>query len=188
MKPIVLKINRKFYEETARNRILKILFLYPEESFSLSELAKEAGVSKANIGEILKDLYRIEMIKIEKLSKIWRIKANQTSWVYIRNKIIFNLSLVYEIGIIKYLIDHYKNPKAIILFGGFRKGEDLSTSDIDIAIESDDVNDYKIIELNEKIIDRKIQLHLFNRKNINIETFNNIANGIVLWGFLEVKK
>jgi len=188
MKPIVHKKYLKFYEETVRNRIIKVLFLYPEKSFSLSELAKEAGVSKANIGKILEDLYSIEIVKIEKLSKIWRIKANHTNQLYIQNKIIFNLSLIYESGIVGYLIDYYKNPKAIIIFGGFRKGEDFSNSDIDIAIESDDFNDYKIIELNEKIMKRNIQLHLFNRKYINIEVFNNIANGIVLWGFLEVKK
>ncbi len=193
IKPIVHKKYLKFYEETARNRIMRFLFLYPEESFSLSELAKLTGVAKSNIGKILEEFYTIEMIKIEKLSKIWRIKANQTDWIYRKNKIIFNLSVIYESGIVEFLMDYYKNPKAIILFGSFRKGEDLSNSDIDIAIESDEAKDYKIIELREfsefeKTINRKIQLHLFNRKYINIEIFNNIANGIALWGFLEVKK
>lgn len=188
IKPTVRKKYHMFYEETARNRVMSVLFLYPEESFSLSEIAKEAGVAKANIGKILEELCNMEMIKIEKLSKIWRIKANQTNWLYIRNKIIFNLSLIYESGIVEYLIDYYNNPKAIILFGSFRKGEDISNSDIDIAIESDDVKDYKIIEWKEKIMKRKIQLHLFNRKYINIEVFNNVANGIALFGFLEVKK
>ena len=116
MKPIVHKKYLKFYGETVRNRIIKVLFLYPEESFSLSELAKEARVSKANIGKILEELYHIEIIRIEKLSKIWRIKANHTNQLYIQNKIIFNLSLIYESGIVGYLIDYYKNPKAIIIF------------------------------------------------------------------------
>jgi hypothetical protein len=31
-------------------------------------------------------------------------------------------------------------------------------------------------------------LHIFNRNNIDDNLFNNIANGILLWGFLEVKK
>jgi len=79
------------------------------------------------------------------------------------------------------------------LFGSFRKGEDLSNSDIDIAIESEDCEDYKIVALRElsaqeKEINRKIQIHLFNRNSIDNGVFNNIANGILLWGFLEVNK
>ena len=40
----------------------------------------------------------------------------------------------------------------------------------------------------EKQIERKIQIHEFNKKVIDLNLFNNIANGIVLIGFLEVKK
>ena len=74
-KPIVHKKYLKFYEETARNRVLKVLFRFPDKEFSLSDLAKEAGAAKANIGKILKELQEIGFIEITKLSKIWRIKA-----------------------------------------------------------------------------------------------------------------
>lgn len=193
MKPIVHKKYIKLYGETARNKIMEILFRYPEKEFSLSDLAKEAGVAKANIGKILGEIHEAGLIDIEKLSKIWRIKANQTNWLYIRSKIVYNLNFVYNSGLIEFLADYFKNPKAIVLFGSFRKGEDLSNSDIDIAIESMAVRENQIIrlrELNEfeKIIGRRIQIHLFNRENIDLNVFNNIANGILLWGFLEVKK
>lgn len=192
IKPIVHKKYLKLYEETARNRVMEVLFKYPEKEFSLSDLAREAGIAKANIGNILNEFLELELINIEKLSKIWRIKANQTNWFFIRGKIIYNLNLIYNRGLIEFLVDYFKNPKAIILFGSFRRGEDMSNSDIDIAIESED-GDYKVIGLRELAefennIERKIQIHLFNRKNIDINVFNNIANGIVLWGFLEVKK
>lgn len=192
MKPIVHKKYLKLYGETAKNRIIEILFKYPEKEFSLSDLAKDAKVAKANIGSILAEFQKLGLINIEKLSKIWRIKTNQANWFYIRNKIVYNLSFVYRSGLVDFLIDFFKNPKDIILFGSFRKGEDLSNSDIDIAIESDD-KEYKIIRLKElegfeKIINRRIQVHVFNKKNVDINMFNNIANGIVLWGFLEVKK
>ena len=63
---------------------------------------------------------------------------------------------------------------------------------IDIAIENSGIKDYETKKLKELIkfenkINRKIQIHLFNRKKIDINIFNNIANGIVLSGFLEVK-
>ncbi len=193
IKPVVHKKYLKLYEETAKNKIIEVLFRYPEKEFSLSDLAKEAGVSKANIGGILDEFQEAELIHIEKLSKIWRIKANQTNWLYIRSKIVYNLNFVYRSGLVEFLIDFFKNPKAIVLFGSFRKGEDLSNSDIDIAIESSEVKEYQITgfrELSEfeKIIGKRIQIHLFNREDIDISVFNNIANGILLWGFLEVKK
>ena len=145
------------------------------------------------MGKILDELYKIEFIKIIKLSKIWRIKANQTSQNFIKNKIIYNLNSLYQSGLIEFVNEYYNNPKAVILFGSFRKGEDLSNSDVDIAIESDEIKEYQITGLRglsefEKSIGRKIQIHLFNRESIDINVFNNIANGILLWGFLEVKK
>ncbi len=126
------------------------------------------------------------------MSKIWRIKANQQSPEFIKSKVIHNLNFIYQSGLVEFLNEQFNNPKAIILFGSFRKGDDISTSDIDIAIESDEVEEYKTVTTKELIefenlISRKIQIHLFNRKSVDINVFNNIANGIVLMGFLEVK-
>lgn len=192
VKPIVHKKYLMLYEETAKRKIMEVLFKFPEKEFSMSDLAREAGVAKANIGKILDEFFSVDMISIEKLSKIWRIKANATKWYFIRSKIIYNLNFVYQSGLVEFLNQHFKNPKAIILFGSFRKGEDASNSDIDIAVENDDFKNYEIIGLRElsefeKEIGRKIQIHLFNKKNVDLHVFNNIANGIVLMGFLEVK-
>jgi predicted nucleotidyltransferase len=78
------------------------------------------------------------------------------------------------------------------LFGSYRKGEDISTSDIDIAIEDNDTKDHQTHPLREpdfeKLLGRNIQIHLFSRKNVDHNVFNNIANGIVLSGFLEVRR
>jgi predicted nucleotidyltransferase len=202
----VLRIERKFYTETAMNKIFEVLFNYPEKEFSLSDLAEVAGVAKGNIGKILDTLYKDGIIEIEKLSKIWRIRANQKSQIFLRLKIIHNLISIYQsyfgdTNFIDFLNEHFKNPKSIIIFGSFIKGEDISSSDIDIAIEADDLKGYKTVHLTEivdknlrkevmkfeEFIGRKIQIHLFNRKNIDLNLFNNIANGIVLSGFLEVK-
>ena len=190
-KPFVHKKYLKLYEETARNKILEVLFKFPEKEFSLSDLAREAGVAKANIGKILGEMHEADIIEITKLSKIWRIKANKSNWFFVRSKIIYNLNLVYQTGLVDFLNDHFNNPKAIVLFGSFRNGEDISSSDIDIAIETDN-EEYKVVSIKElsefeKEIGKNIQIHLFNRKNVDINVFNNIANGIVLIGFLEVK-
>ena len=192
-RPIVPKKYLELYEQTAKNRVAEVLFRWPEKEFSLSDLAKEAGVAKANIGKILNELCGAGFTNIEKLSKIWRIRANMQGGLFVRSKIIYNLNIIYRSGLVEFLIDYFKNPKAVVLFGSFRKGEDLSSSDIDIAVESDEVDAFQTVSLRElaeleSMVRRKIQIHVFNRKSIELSVFNNIANGIVLWGFLEVRK
>src|SRR3990167_1302102 len=122
------KIYQKLYNETGIQKVAEILFEFPEKEFSLSDLAKEAGVAKANIGSMLKILYKAEFIEITKLNKIWRIKAKQNSWNFIKAKIVRNIHLIYQSNIVEFLNDYYKNPKAIVLFGSFRKGEDMTGS------------------------------------------------------------
>ncbi len=190
MKPPVIKYYHQPLIQSSEQRILEVLFKYPDKEYSLSDLAKCGKVAKQNIKIILNHLNKDNFIKIEKLANIWRIKANRENEKFIRSKIIYNLNFIYQSGIIEFLNSYFNNPKAIVLFGSFRKGEDITGSDIDIAIETD-VKEYQTIGLRElvdfeKLIGRKIQLHLFNRENIDKYLFNNVANGIVLAGFLEV--
>ncbi|PIN89361.1 hypothetical protein COU60_04380 [Candidatus Pacearchaeota archaeon CG10_big_fil_rev_8_21_14_0_10_34_76] len=192
-KPQGLNKEQMLYAETARQKVLQLFYKFPDKEFSLSDIAKEARVAKANLGVILVSLEAIGLIKIERLTKIWRVKSNQENWMFKRAKIVYNLNFIYQSGLVEFLNQSYNNPKAIILFGSFRKGEDTSSSDIDIAIESDVAKDYKVLGLRElsdfeKAIGRSIQIHEFNRKFIDDGLFNNIANGIVLMGFLEVRK
>ena len=178
--------------QNSKQRVLEVFFRYPEKEFSLSDVAKEAGVAKPHIGKILQELEQLEFIAITRLTKIWRIKANQQHWNFVKSKILYNLNFIYQSGLVDFLNNYFGNPKAIVLFGSFRRGEDFSTSDIDIAIESEEIQEYKTTGLRElvdfeKTIGRRIQLHVFNRKNVDNHLFNNIANGIILFGFLEVK-
>jgi predicted nucleotidyltransferase/lambda repressor-like predicted transcriptional regulator len=191
-KPIVPNEYRSRLRETVVQKVAEVFFRYPEKEFSLNDLAREAGVSKSNLNRILNYLHRTGIIEIVKLSKIWRIRANQKGWNFIKNKIAYNISSIYQSGIIEFLNSYYGNPKSIVLFGSYRRGEDVSSSDIDIAIETTNANKYETRGLREtkafeERLGRKIQIHLFNRKNVDINVFNNIANGIVLSGFLEVR-
>lgn len=201
----VPKKEQYLIEKSSREKIIEELLKHPDIEYSLSDLAKEAQVPKSNVGKILEEFHKLEIINITRLTKIWRIRANTQSQLFIRNKIIFNLNYIYKSGLVEFLNDLYNNPKTIILFGSFRNGEDISKSDIDIAIEtekrvkenhivlslrqivSDRKEHLKYITDIEENINRKIQIHIFNRENIDINIFNNIANGIKLCGFLEVK-
>ena len=191
MKPIVTKKNRNWCIQSSAQRVLEILFRFPEKEFSLSGLSQESRVAKPHIGSILADLEREGLITITKLSKIWRIKAELQNQLFLRSKIVYNLSLIFGSGLVEFLNDRFRHPKAIILFGSFRAGEDFSTSDIDIAIEMDKEQEYETLQLEklheiEQLLGRKVQVHLFHPQKIDRHVFNNIINGMVLSGFLEV--
>lgn len=192
-KPNIPKKEQSLYKETARLRVMEILFRFPEKEFSLTEIARQAHVAKSNIGKILRELKEEEFIEITDLRITWRIRASQQNQAFIKNKIVYNLSTLYQSGLVEFLEKYFNFPKSIILFGSFRKGEDISTSDIDIAVEKEDekyrlLEDLKEIEEFERFIGKKIQIHLFSRKRTNPNVFGNIANGIILSGFLEARQ
>lgn len=190
MKPVKSFRHSVLFPASSRQKILDVLCDFPEKEFSLSDLAKESRVAKPHMNEVLRDLESRELIKIVKLSKIWRISANISNERFREYKLTTNLLKLYGSELVNFLNWKFENPKAIILFGSYRKGEDISSSDIDIAVETED--DYHTvspegISVFEAKLKRKIQIHLFNRNSIDINVFSNIANGIVLSGFLEVK-
>jgi predicted nucleotidyltransferase len=99
---------------------------------------------------------------------------------------------VYESGILPEVHRTIPGAKSIILFGSYRKGDDTEKSDIDIAVEVTGNEPQKLVELGTigQIGYRsnvKVNLFVFSRSKIDINLFSNIANGIVLEGFLEVR-
>ena len=173
--------------------VMELFFKFPNISFSLSEVAEKTGLSKATVSKVIKNLHNANIVNIEDLEVIYRIKAANENWEYRREKIIRNIAAVVRSNISEFLAQEYKNPKCIILFGSFRGGEDDEGSDIDIAVEVSGKNETGLFEFNEfKVIEnelnRKISVHVFNREKIDRNFFTNIANGVVLYGLLEVSK
>ena len=96
-----------------------------------------------------------------------------------------NLKNLYTSGLSDYLEKELAGS-TVILFGSYSKGEDTNTSDIDIAvIERKD----KMLELEkyEKILNRKINVNFYDSwKKIHENLKNNILNGIILHGGVEL--
>jgi predicted nucleotidyltransferase len=189
----VLKKEQVLLEETGVRRLLTVLYWWPEVEFSLTELAEKAGVSKSTASRLIDTLVDPGIATADEERIVFRIKANTNSFQFIKRKIAYNLHYVYESGLVEFLEDALGHPPAIVLFGSFREGEDISTSDVDIAVETLEDMDISTIRpegierIERHYAGRNIQVHVFNRKRIDINVFNNIANGIVLSGFLEVK-
>jgi len=190
---MVKKLNKVNSQEVeAYQKILFWFFSYPNKEFSLSDIAKELNISKNTASYITNELCKEEFLKIQTIGRIWRISCNKNHIYNYSKKISYNLMMVYESGIIEEIHKIIPNPKNIILFGSYRKGDDDENSDIDIAIEIIGNEEPKIHELGviSKFAYRKdvlVNLHIFSRNKIDINLFSNIANGIVLEGFLEVR-
>ena len=110
------------------------------------------------------------------------------SETYFLGKKFYNIKQVYESELIEYLKRELGNP-VVILFGSYAKGEDLEDSDIDLYVETVSKENIRV-DTFERILDRKIQV--FRHKNLkeikNKHLANNILNGTVLNGFIEVFK
>jgi predicted nucleotidyltransferase len=175
-----------------RNRIMELLFRHPNREFSLSEIAKEARVSKSAASRIVGALRKNGFISVIDLKVVYRIRANVENQRYKKEKVAFNLSEVIRSEIVDVLVEKYHAPNAIVLFGSFRKGEDTEGSDIDIAVEVPGKKEIEIIGGLKEFGDfearmgRKISVHVFSRMAVDKNLLANIMNGVLLYGFLEV--
>lgn len=173
-------------------KVLFYFFSFPQQAIGLNDLSENIKSSKNAVKEAINHLVNEDFLDVEKIGKAWRITANQKHPYFITRKIPYNLQLVYESSIVEHVYKAILNARAIILFGSYRWGSDNESSDIDIAVEVLDNEELRIFTLG--IIEEfglrknvKINLHIFSRNKIDLNLLANIANGIVLDGFFEVK-
>ena len=93
--------------------------------------------------------------------------------------------MIYESKLIDFLYEKF--PEAtIILFGSYSYGEDTINSDIDIAIIGTKEKDINLTEF-EKKLEHNISINFYdNLHKINKHLRNNILNGIILKGGIEL--
>ena len=157
----------------------------------MSDLASELGLSKSTAHKVVTDLVKIGFLNKEQIGRTWRLTCNLSHPFNITRKIPYHLQLVYESGIIEKINEEFPGNTAIVFFGSYRRGDDVRTSDLDIAVEVPGVSNPQHLEFATMNIGfRKnvgVNLLIFSRDNVDINLFANIANGIVLQGFLEVR-
>ncbi len=191
MKQLIFKKTDLEINEAYR-KIMYWFFAFPQREISLNDIVKLAKISKTTANKVISRMAKENFLKIQKLGKVWRISCNQQHEFNTERKIPYNLELVYESGIIEKILKDIQGVRCIVLFGSYRKGDDIESSDLDIAVETLDGEEMKIINLG--VIQRlgyrqniAVNIVKFSRKKIDNNLFANIANGIVLHGFLEVK-
>lgn len=172
--------------EDNKLRTIRLFFEGPNERLHLREIARRTGLSATGAMKILSALDKEGLVEKERTAVTVVYRGNYDNENFSALKRSLNLYSLYSSSLVSALVDFYKIPECIVLFGSYVKGEDTRESDIDIAIVTG-IKKYPQLEIYESILKRKISLHLIeNTKNEGKDFINSLANGIVLYGYLEV--
>lgn len=165
---------------------MKLFFEEPGRNFQLREISRLTNMAVTSVKRYLKELVNEKLVRQDTKTIYPSYLANETNKMYKIYKQQIMIINIYQTGLIDYL-EKITLPTCIILFGSVRKGEYTKNSDIDLFIQSSE---------------HKLELKRFEKKlkhNINIifeadlrelsdELFNNIVNGIVLDGYLKIRR
>ncbi len=165
--------------------IFSFLSIKAGENLSQREIAKALAVSPTAVANAVKNLTKKNLIKLEKTKTINFISFNRDNPKAIELKRVENLKQTYLSGLSDFLEEKLAGS-TIILFGSYARGEDTKTSDIDIAVIGRKEKPLTL-ESFEKALDKKININFYDSwKDIHKNLKNNILNGIILHGSVEL--
>jgi len=183
----------KLKQTQLQAEIFRFLSIKAGQRFSTRGIANELGVTPTAISNSLPSLEKSGLIKIErhKTINLLSIEFNRDNQKAIELKRAENLKLIYESGLVEFLEDKYTSC-TIILFGSYSRGEDVwseeskeKKSDIDIAIIGAKEKKVNLTKF-EKFLERVIFINYYSSWKIDKHLKNNILNGIVLKGSVEL--
>ncbi|MEK6886303.1 MAG: nucleotidyltransferase domain-containing protein [Nanoarchaeota archaeon] len=169
--------------------ILKPFLENPNRQVSIRELSRILKINHTTVRRYLNKLTKEGFLSLKKdrLYAFYQLILNKKT---LNLKRYYNLEKLRESQIVEDLEKKYDLP-VIVLFGSYASATDDSSSDIDICLISNVEKEFAT-EKYEKTLNRKISFHKFNKssweksKKTNSSLINNICNGIVLSGELEV--
>jgi predicted nucleotidyltransferase len=167
--------------------IFRIMCVKSGISLNQREIALALNVTPTAISKALPALEKEGMIKKEKQKEmnLILINLNRDNQKAMQLKRIENIRMIYESGLPEFLQDDLPGA-TIVLFGSYSRGDDTITSDVDIAIigrKEKEIN----LETFEKKLERKIILNFYpSLKEVHKNLKENICNGIVLAGGIEL--
>ena len=165
---------------------MEYFFIHPTVKLRVRQIERVTKAPLPSVIRYTKELEKEEILKRSIVANVTLFCANRASKAFLLEKTLYNLRKIHASGLISFLQEELSNP-AIVVFGSYAKGEDIEESDIDLYIETLSKKKIDVVKY-EKDIGRKIQLFTY-RKFCDIENkelANNIVNGIILVGFLEV--
>lgn len=168
-------------EKSTTNKVLDAFFENPSREFHLRELSRLLKLSMPTIISATDALAKETLIIKTRGKVLTKVAANRENMKFTWHKRVCNLERLYASGLLEHLSNCYNNPRLIILFGSYSRGEDIEKSDIDIAVVTNkklgpDFSKY------EKTLGRGISIHEVDLGKVSSEFKANLANGIVLEG------
>lgn len=171
-----------------KQTIKEYFFINPTAKLRVRGMERALKLPLPSVIRYCKELEKEGILTTINTGNVIFYTANRTSEKYLLEKKLFNIKSLYKSGLVNYLKQELSNP-SIIVFGSFAKGEDTEKSDIDLYIETPSKKKISL-EKYKNLLKREIQV--FQHKNIreikNTDLANNIINGFLLNGFVEVFK
>ena len=169
-----------------QNQIFRLLCIKAGQKLNQREIARTLKVTPSGVAKalLLLEKEKVVIVEKDKLMNLNLISLNRTQKI-LKFKQLENLKQIYELELVEFLEENFPGT-TIILFGSFARGEDTTKSDIDIAIIG---TKKKIanLEFFEKSLERQININNYTSfKDINKELKENLFNGIVLAGGIEL--
>ncbi len=173
---------RKSIKRTIREHF----FVNPSDRLRVRQIEKKLGLPLPSVIRYCRELKEEGILKTLVIGGITLYTADRASGNFLLEKRLYNIGQLYRTGLVDHIRKELHNP-VIIVFGSYEKGEDTEGSDIDLYIQTPSE---KRMDLGryEKVLKRKIQpfVHKSPGEIGNKNLANNILNGTVLNGFLEV--
>jgi len=168
-----------------QTRIFSLLCLRAGEELSQREISGILEVSPTAVAKSLKELKETNLVTVKKTKNINFVKLNRDERKAVLLKQVENLREVYLSGLFDYLGENLAGG-TIVLFGSYAKGEDVKSSDIDLAVIERKEKPLNLREF-EIALNREINVQFYDSwKGVHKHLKNNILNGIVLSGSFEL--
>ena len=168
-------------------KIFRLLCVKAGAKLNQRQIAKLLKVSPTAIANSVSKLENEGLILKEKQKNmnLNLIMLNRNNKKVMQLKRVENLRLLYESGLEEFMEEELPGA-TIILFGSYSRGDDTASSDIDIAVIGRKEKEIKL-ENFEKSLERKIIINFYpSLKEIHKELKENLCNGIVLSGGVEL--
>lgn len=163
---------------------MDLFFKYPERKFHLRELERLTNLSMPGVRKIVMRLEKEGLLMSKRENLVINFYSSRNE-KFVSLKRVYNIYSIFTSGLLNFLKEKYEEPEAIVLFGSYSKGEDISKSDIDVAVITSKHESLNL-SIFEKRLCRKIKLYEIRIGKAEPEFLNTLANGVVLSGYLKV--
>lgn len=170
-----------------QEEIFRFLCVNAGKSFNLRGVAKALGVSPTAVSNALPELEKEKIVSVNRSESmnLLAIELNRDNEMALVLKRVENLKMLYQSGLVGFLRDEFPGT-TIVLFGSYSNGGDIYSSDIDIAIVETKGKNVDL-EKFEKILKKEIIINFYpSFMEIHKHLRNNIFNGIVLVGSIDL--